>query len=87
MLTVRTARGVTLSTWRNVGTDAVDHTLIRAGTDLFRSAADLKPGARVVFSGAFYPDTEDCLREKNMNQRDSMTQPDFLFRFTAIRRE
>ena len=87
VLAVRTATGVTLSTWRNAATDAADRTLMPTGTDVFRSAADLKPGARVVFSGVFYPDAEDCLREKNMNVRDSMTQPDFLFRFTAIRRE
>jgi len=83
-LAVRAANGVTLSTWRNAATDTTDNTLIGAGSELFHSTADLAPGTRVVFSGTFYPDSENCLRAKNMNQEDSMKQPDFLFRFTAI---
>jgi hypothetical protein len=86
-LAVSTASGVTLSTGHSVATGAADDALIGAGSDLFHSTVDLAPGTRVVFSGMFYPDPEDCLRGMNTSQQDSMTQPDFLFRFTAIRKE
>jgi hypothetical protein len=63
-------------------------TLISRDTSLFPVVANLKGsmlrGDRLRFSGTFFPETTKCLREFSVTQRGSMSEPEFLFRFTDI---
>ena len=65
--------------------DQEDRTLIPARSPLFRIAAALQAGQRISFDGSFRPNREDCIRETSVTVDGAMRDPDFLFRFTAIR--
>jgi hypothetical protein len=85
VLVVRISPTITLKTWNNALSDAGDRTLIEPGTPLFNAAAALQVGASVRFAGSFLRGDVDCLRESSMTLEGSMEEPEFLFRFTAIR--
>jgi hypothetical protein len=38
----------------------------------------------VSFSGQFFSDTTDCVKESSLTLKGSLTQPEFIFRFSAI---
>jgi TonB family protein len=58
---------------------------IPKGSPLYNQAANLKEGDRVVFSGVFFPSDTDYVREMSRTEWGSMTDPEFLMRFTSIR--
>ncbi len=84
VLSITLDDNLTLSTWNNVVSDVGSQTLIEPSSPLFATASSLKEGDAVVFSGTFFPDQTDCVQEKGLSLEGSMTEPDFLFRFTAI---
>lgn len=87
VLGITLAKNLALGTWNNTFSDISEKTLIEPGSAVFNSAVQLKRGDRVVFSGAFVPDKDDCFNEKSMSLHGSMTDPDFIFRFSAIRKQ
>ena len=87
VLEVRVSPILTLKTWNNSLSDTGDRTLIQPGTPLFNTAAALKPGASVRFSGTFIRSATDCVREVSVTLRGSMEDPEVIFRFTAIKPE
>lgn len=85
VLAITIASNVTIKTWNNSFSDIGDHTLIPHGSRLFSGAAALHEGEKVVFSGTFVPDPTDCFHEGSLTVSGAMTDPEFLFRFSAIR--
>jgi len=59
-------------------------TLIPHGSALYDQVAKLAVGTTVIFSGIFGPGDRDYLEEMSMTEEGSMTDPEFLFKFTNI---
>jgi hypothetical protein len=84
-LTVRIGDRIALKTWNNSLSDTGAGTLITHGSDLFAAASQLREGQLVRFSGSLFPNRSDCYREASLGVAGSMTEPEFVFRFEAIR--
>ncbi|MGA9865171.1 MAG: hypothetical protein WBQ75_01885 [Acetobacteraceae bacterium] len=86
ILTLRIAPHVTLGTTNNALSEMVgpEKTLIALDTPLYRAAVALRIGQKVRFSGHFFPSKDDCLKEMSLTPAGGMTDPDFLFAFTAL---
>lgn len=74
----------TVSTWNNSLSDVGNDTLIKAGTPLSNSVAQLKEGQKVRFTGKFFKDDVDCVDEKSITLEGSMTNPDYAMKFERI---
>jgi hypothetical protein len=83
-LEVTLSAHISVSTWNDSVADIGDNTLIDPKTPLFDQAVFLKKNQQVLFSGRFFPDPVDCLREISMTLSESMDDPEFLFRFSDI---
>lgn len=77
---------VTVSTWNNSISDIVGETLIDPSSPLFQQLGQIKEGDTVVFSGRLIRADTDCFQEKSMTLGGSMNDPDYLFRFSSVRR-
>lgn len=76
---------ITFSTNNNEFSEALSsHTLIPLSSSLFKKISDLKKGDIVEFSGTFFTSHQDYLKEQSITEDGSMTEPDFLFRFTKV---
>jgi hypothetical protein len=76
---------VYLKTWNNAFSDLVDYTLIDPSSPVGRAAIALSIGQSVIFSGEFIVDSgQGCVREASLTLAGSMTEPEFIFRFSAI---
>ena len=76
--------GTLVKTWNNAMSDIEDKTLILAGTPLAAAVGKLAIGDPIRFSGTFFADEPDCYRSSRLSLDQSMTEPSFLFRFTAF---
>jgi hypothetical protein len=76
---------VYVKTWNNALSDIGDRTLIEPASPAFRSAVVLKEGGMVRFSGTFLRSDTDCIKEPKVTMGGSMTEPEFIFRFSDIR--
>jgi hypothetical protein len=70
---------MTLGTWNNSFSDTGSKTLIKSGSPLYDAIAELEEDDLVVFSGAIG-------KPKNMTENGTMTDPDFLFKFTKVQK-
>jgi hypothetical protein len=52
---------------------------------MYRQLVSMKKGDRVIFSGSFLPSDSDCITEASITQSGSMTDPEFIVRFTQVR--
>ena len=77
---------VTLETWNNSISDENNKTLIKRNSSLANTLRTLKIGDIVTFSGDFFSDETDFLKETSITENGSMTEPEFLFRFTDIKK-
>ncbi len=86
VLVVRISPHITLSTTNNTLSESISNfkTLIALNSPVFAAASKLQVGDRVVFSGKFFPSASDCMEEKSLTVTGAMTDPEFLFRFSAI---
>ena len=85
VLDVSLNEDINVMTWNNSLSDFDDKTLITPGTPLHDAAVKLSRDQRIVFSGTFVKGDEDCFREGSITQSGSMTDPDWIFRFSAVR--
>jgi hypothetical protein len=85
VLAITIAPDVTFKTWSTSLSDIGDHTLIDPESAMYRQLVSMKKGDRVIFSGSFLPSDSDCIREASITQRGSMTDPEFIVRFTQVR--
>lgn len=81
------AQGVRVSTRGSAVTDALDNTLIEPGSTIAHNLTDLRVGSRVKFSGTFFQDSTDCIRESSITAEQAMRNPNFIIRFSSITRE
>jgi hypothetical protein len=87
VLAVRIGPNVTLKTWNNAVSDSGDGTLVQPGSALYQKLGTLSVGQRVIISGHLRSSRDDCWRETSMTLEGSMTDPEFLLRFTDIQPE
>jgi hypothetical protein len=84
VLEIAIADKVSVETFNNSFSDIGYGTLIEPASDVFKSAAALKVGDRVVFSGDLFRSDVDCVNEGSLTLEGSMNEPEFLFRFRSI---
>ena len=84
VLYVSIAPDVRIETWNNDLSDVEYHTLIDPASKLFAEVSRMKVGDQVSFSGRFFPSEVDCVEEHSMSLDGSMTDPEFVFRFTSV---
>ena len=84
VLTVQLSDDIYLKTWNNNFSDIGDQTLIDPNSSLFITLSSLKSGTAIKFSGSFIPSDTDCVREGSLTQSGSMTEPEFIMKFTKI---
>lgn len=78
------ADDVQVKTWNNAFSDILDETLIDPSSPLFDQALNLSEGQVVKFSGIFFADDEDCIREASITLRGNLGTPAFIFRFATL---
>jgi hypothetical protein len=83
-LEIRLSEKLSIATWNNSLSDIGSNTLIPSGSALHRAAVGLQIGQLVTFSGGFFPERTDCLRETSLTVTGAMTDPTLLFRFEEI---
>ena len=84
VLTIYLGDNIYVKTWNNAMSDISDRTLIEPDTQLFSKASALREKQAVAFSGAFSKDSTDCFRESSMTISGSMTEPEFIMRFSQV---
>lgn len=84
ILSIKVGEEIYLTTWNNEYSDSQDHTLLDPNADVFRQAATLRVGQQVIFSGAFRPSPADCIREASVTLDGSLTEPEFIVRFSRL---
>jgi len=85
ILKVSIGKNTHAKTWNNALSDSGDKTLIALGSPLHDAASELSPGQVIFFSGTFIKDAQDCFREASLTWRNSMSNPDWIFRFSSVR--
>ena len=85
-LRVQIENHIMLTTLKSELTDAGINSLISWRTDLHRELLSLKTGDWIVFSGRFFPSKEDGIMEISFTMHGSMTDPEFLFKFSDIKK-
>ena len=84
IVTVKIARNVYVETYNNDFSDRSFGTLIKLGSPIYQEISQLNVGQRVRFSGTFFEDSIDCLKETSLSVDGAMTEPEFLIKFTAM---
>ena len=76
---------ITIMTTNNEFSDIFDKTLINQSDPLYNIIAELKKGDKVIVSGLFMQsDNRDYISETSLTEKGSMTNPDFIAKFTKI---
>ncbi len=86
IVTITIARDIKIMTWNNSVSDIGNGTLVEPQNPLFRSLGSLQTSDKVKFSGTFFQKTMDCVRESSFTMRGSMLEPEFIMRFTDVRK-
>ena len=77
---------IQVGTWNNSLSDMFDNTLIPQESPIYSAASQLKEGDRIVFSGTFLPtDANDYVKETSLTESGSMSSPEFILKFKAIK--
>jgi len=84
VLSIQIAKGISIKTWNNAISDTGDMTLIDPESAVFKQAVALRKGQSVRFGGQFFRNSTDCIREGSLTLKGSLTQPEFIFRFSDL---
>jgi len=84
VLAIRVTKDLLIKTWNNAVSDASHKTLIDPESSVFKKAVVLKKGQKIKFAGQFILDGTDCFREGSLTLKGSLTQPEFIFRFSDL---
>ena len=82
-LKVRLSQDTTLTTFAMMD---FEHTMVSPSEPMYKTLLGINKGDRVVFDGTFFKSDRDCLLELSLTEAGSMTEPEFLFRFTKLQR-
>jgi hypothetical protein len=82
---------IEIQTWNNSLSDILSHTMIQRSNPLYQSLMNLKEGDQVTITGTFIHDEDnkgpDYIGETSMTEEGSMTEPEFLARFSQISKQ
>ena len=84
ILSVQIAPDVDIQTWNNAFSDLAANTLIEKDSQVYNSLIDLSNGQYVKFSGSFLSSERDFVKEASVTIRGSLTNPEFLFKFSSV---
>jgi hypothetical protein len=90
VLSIEVAPNVYLKTWNNSLSDIMAGTLIDPKSDLFAEVSGLSVSLPVVFSASLISagsGSADCFNEASLTLNGSMTEPEYIARFSAVRAE
>ena len=77
-------RNAYVKTWNNSISDAFHKTLVNPSSKVFGAASTLNKGDEVIFSAQFFPSDTDCVHEGSLTLGGSITEPEFIVRFTEL---
>lgn len=72
------SESISFSTWNNAFSDMSDKTLIKSGSPLYETLAEMKVGQWVIFSG-------QIKGEQSLTEAGGMAEPVFTVRFSDVR--
>jgi hypothetical protein len=75
---------VWVKTWNNALSDVTHGTLLNPSSAVYAAAVSLTKGQKVRFSGTLPESETDCVLESSITQSGSMTDPEFIIRFTGL---
>jgi hypothetical protein len=76
---------VKVKTWNNAVSDMLDHSLIAQTSKTYATLSELGKGKQIRFAGTFVTgDDKNGIRESSLSERGSMTDPEFIFRFSQV---
>tara|TARA_B100000686_G_C16608125_1_gene872332 strand:- start:391 stop:987 length:597 start_codon:yes stop_codon:yes gene_type:complete len=78
---------ITISNWNNEMSDIGTESLIKSGSSLYDTVADLGEDITVKFTGSLFSDSDDHIEEKSISESGSMTDPEFLIKFSSIEKQ
>lgn len=84
IFSVRISPEIDIKTWNNALSDMETKTLIEKSDPVYQSLFNLKVGDVVSFSGNFFPSDKDYIEETSLTINGSLTQPEFLFKFSSV---
>jgi hypothetical protein len=73
-----------IKTWNNSLSDISDNTAIIAASKLSSILENLNTGDKVWFTGRFFSDSQDHIKELSITEDGAMTDPEFLFKFSGF---
>jgi hypothetical protein len=74
-----------VQTWNNSLSDSDSHTMISRNDPLYQALMDVKTGDIVTVSGMFFLDRKhDFVTEGSLTENGSMTEPEFIVKFSQI---
>lgn len=84
VLSLTLKNDIYVKTWSNALSDVSSGTLVEPNTAVYSQMLSLHKGDTVRFSGIFFMSSTDCFEETSMTLRGSMTEPEFLMRFSKV---
>lgn len=84
VVAIRSGDDLYMKTWNNSVSDSFSRTLVEPSTKVFSQLGSLKVGQRVKFSGRLFADEKDCFREGSLTLSGSMSEPEFIMKFSDI---
>jgi len=85
VLAIEIGSRIFVKTWNNAVSDIGDRTLLDPDSPIYKQALSLRQGQRVQFSGNLFASSTDCVREGSVTLQGSLTEPEFIFRFSDLR--
>jgi len=86
ILEIEVAKNIIVKTWNNAFSDSSYGTLIDPRSKIFNDASALSEGDSVKFSGTFFKGEEACIKESSMRLRGGLEEPEFIFKFTSVKK-
>jgi TonB family protein len=87
VLVIKIANNIQVKTWNNELSDIDFHTLIDPNSSLFATTSAMKKGQAVRFTGSFFRgDDTDCLEESSFSLSGKLNDPEFIFKFSNIKK-
>ena len=84
VLAVTIGDNVEIHTWNNAFADMGVGTLISHESPLYDKLSEMARGQQIKFSGSFLPSEDDYYEELSLTIEGSMSQPEFLFKFSDV---
>ena len=84
VIEITIGENVYIKTWNNALSDISDNTLLDPSSRLYATAVNLHKGQTIRFSGSFFSSSGDCFEESSVSLAGSLTEPEYIFRFSAI---